>query len=787
MRKIAWNKDWRFLGQISGRMEPVTLPHDAMLREKRNEKEASGAGGAYFAGGFYVYEKTFTVPEEWKDKKVLLQFGGVYRNARVELNGICIAECSYGYLPFWADLSHDLRIGERNLLRVTADNTQTPNSRWYSGAGIYRPVWLWIGERSYICPEGVKVTTLQTNPARIRVQVKTENREAEDEICAEILDGERIVASASGTDVCMEIENAELWSAEHPYLYRCRVSLKREEEVLDSIEQRFGIRSLSWSMEGFFVNGKETLLKGGCVHHDNGVLGACSYREAEIRKVRILKEAGFNALRSAHNPMGEELLEACDELGMYVMEEAWDMWYKTKTLYDYANDFPENYRHDIEAMVRRDYNHPSVIMYSIGNEITEPFEEKGNEMARELVKLFHQLDQSRPTTVGFNLVLTLMAARQKAQEQEEAHGESRDEKDINSTEFNNTVALIGKRLCQAAKLPEADEISSACLDTVDIAGYNYGQERYEMEQELHPNRVIVGSETYPQDLPGNWELVKKLPYVIGDFMWTAWDYIGETGIGAWSYHECGNGFVKPYPWLLGDTGAFDILGHATGEAALAETVFKEDEEVRLFVKPLNHPGTEPGRSAWRGTNSIESWSWMGCEGNPAEVEVYTNALEVELYVNGTYIGREKTEQKAAFFRTVYEPGTITAIAYSGNGQNMQKQLHSADGVRKIAIRPEKYAVTAGELLFAEICICGENGEVESNADDELTLQVVGGELLGFGSANPRTEESFLAGRYTTYYGCALAVIKAGEIGTVEITVAGKKYEEQRTSVKIKAE
>lgn len=787
MKKIAWNEDWCFTKQKSGKMELVTLPHDAMLREKRSKEEASGAGAAYFAGGFYTYEKAFNVPEEWKDKKILLQFGGVYRKAKVELNGKCVAECSYGYLPFWADLSHDLKVGEQNLIRVTADNTQTPNSRWYSGAGIYRPVWLWMGDKSHICPEGVRITTLQTDPARIRVQIETEDKKAEDEICVEILDGEGIAVSASGTDVCMEIENAKLWSAECPNLYQCRVSLKRDGEVLDSMEQRFGIRSLSWSVEGFFVNGKETLLKGGCVHHDNGVLGACSYREAELRKVRILKEAGFNALRSAHNPMGEELLEACDELGMYVMDEAWDMWYKTKTAYDYANDFPASYRQDIETMTRRDYNHPSVVLYSIGNEITEPSEERGNELAKELVGVFHRMDESRPTTVGFNLVLTLMAAKQKAREQGEDSGESSEEKEISSAEFNNTVALLGKRLCQASNMPEADEISTPCLDAVDIAGYNYAQGRYEMDQKLHPNRVIVGSETYPQDLAENWELVKKLPYVIGDFMWTAWDYIGETGIGAWSYQECGNGFVKPYPWLLGDTGAFDILGDATGEAALAETVFKEGQEVRIFVKPVNHPGIEPAKGAWRGTNSIESWSWMGCEGNPAEVEVYTNAPEVELYVNGTCIGREKTVQEtaSALFHTAYEPGTITAIACDGAVQKGQKQLHSAEGARRITIRPEKNTVAAGELLFVKISICGQNGEIESNADDELTLQVEGGELLGFGSANPRTEESFLTGRYTTYYGRALAVIRAGKTGKVTISATGKRYEEQSAEIPVK--
>ncbi len=779
MKCVSWNNGWVFTKKENGASHPVTLPHDAMLEEQRGQNESSGSGSAYFSGGSYIYEKKFTPKSD--DKAVILQFDGAYRKTVVYCNGEEITRCEYGYSPFFADLSGHIKTDTENVIRVEVDNSKTPNSRWYSGAGIYRPVWLWTGEKTHIKPEGIKVTTLNYSPAEIKVEVDAENLSPKDEIIVEIIYNGEAIAFAVGTEVTLKIDNAKLWSAENPYLYKCRAVIKRDGEIIDAAETEFGIRKIEWSNKGFFINGKETLLKGGCVHHDNGILGACSYKEAEFRKVKILKETGFNAIRSSHYPANPYLLEACDKLGMYVMDEAWDMWYKTKTEFDYALDFSDNYEKDIKAMTGRDYNHPSVVLYSIGNEVTEPSEEKGNILAKKLVEDFHKVDNTRPVTIGFNLVLALMSALG----QKSGGAESQPE-NISSTEFNKTVSQMGKHMCMAACRPEADKVSSPCLDCVDIAGYNYAQTRYEIDGELHPDRILVGSETYPQDIASNWELVKKLPYLIGDFMWTVWDYIGEAGIGAWSYGECCKEFNKPYPWLLADTGAFDITGEATGEVALAEAVFKENEDVRIFVKPVNLSGEEPGRSPWRGTNSIESWSWRGFEGKDAEIEIYTNAPEAELIINGKSLGKKTPENKVAIFNAKYEAGKIEARAYCYCKDNVKSvELNSANGELKLAVTPEKKKAEVGEVIFFDVSVRGENGVRDSANDTEITVEIENGTLLGFGSANPRTEESFLSGRYTSYYGKALGALRADKEGTVKIKAKSKEYGTDEKSIIVK--
>jgi beta-galactosidase len=317
------------------------------------------------------------------------------------------------------------------------------------------------------------------------------------------------------------------------------VRLAEDGEVLDEAETVFGIRQITWSTEGFFVNGKSIKLKGGCIHSDNGILGARCFDEAEWRRVRRLREFGFNAIRSAHNPLCRAALEACDALGMYVMDETWDMWDQHKTDYDYAGRFTENWRQDVRYMIAKDYNHPSVVLYSIGNEVTEPAKPEGVQLAADIIKEIKCFDTTRPVTGGINIMLILLASKGVT-----FNGGSVDGK-VSSTEFNEWVAGLGKKMLEAAASPDGDEASSPVLELLDIAGYNYAQSRYEKERELHPERIVVGSETFPQDLPGNWALVTKCPWVIGDFMWTAWDYIGEVGIGDWVSDEDCQGFGKP--------------------------------------------------------------------------------------------------------------------------------------------------------------------------------------------------------------------------------------------------
>lgn len=756
MRRVSFCDNWIMNGKS------VAVPHDAMIHEVRNGSNPSGSAQAYFPGGKYVYEKEFDAPVE---KHVLLQFEGVYKNSKVFINGKEAGGCDSGYFPFYV-CADEFLVKGKNTIRVECENVNQPDSRWYTGAGIYRPVWMWVGSENSILPEQVKVHTVSINPTTIHVYTGCEDA------CIEILDSDTVIAKAKGAEIDIVVPDGKLWSENNPYLYKCRVSNSE-----DSSEVSFGIRTITWDNKGFYVNGKSTLLKGGCIHHDNGILGAATWDESEYRRAKKLKEAGFNAIRSAHNPTSRAMLEACDKLGIYVMDETWDMWFHHKSKFDYAGSWRKNYLNDIKALVERDYNHPSVVMYSIGNEVSEPAKDEGVEKTKEMVAYLHELDGSRPVTGGFNLMIIANAKKGKGVYNEDggmANDNSKKMEGMNSTMFNFITNLVGTGMNKSANSKQADEATSPCLDALDMAGYNYASGRYPMEGKAHPDRLIYGSETFPQDIAKNWKMVKEYPYLIGDFMWTAWDYIGEVGLGAWAYTKDGTGFDKPYPWLLADTGVFDITGEPNGELFLAQAAWGTVDKPLIGIQPVNHPGVRPAKMAWRGTNAIASWSWDNCVGNKAIVEVYVNADYVELRLNDKSVGKKKVKDCKAEFKMKYMPGTLMAIAYDSSGKEISRnELVSATGKKSVSVVPEVKVAKANEVVYVNVAIVGENGIVESNADRELSVSVTGGELLGFGSANPRTEERFDTGKYRTYYGKALAVIRVGESGTALVKVTDK--------------
>lgn len=758
MKKVLWNHDWYF-SKVGGHRQAVTLPHDAMIHEIRVPGHASGSAQAFFPGGKYVYEKTFRKPTE---EHVIFQFEGVYKNAVISINGKEAGGCSYGYRPFLVCADAYLVDGE-NTITVVCENVDQPDSRWYTGAGIYRPVWMWTGPKSSIEPSAVKIQTVSIDPAKVHIMT-----ECDGEPVVQILDGETVMAEGKGHDVVLTVPDAVLWSEDSPKLYRCRVEAEGDVAV-----STFGIRTIRWDNKGFYINGKSTLLRGGCVHHDNGILGAATVDEADYRRAKKLKEAGFNAIRSAHNPISRAMLEACDELGLYVMDESWDMWFHHKNKHDYASQWRKNYLDDLRAMVDMDFNHPSVIMYSIGNEVSEPAKDEGVEKTKEMVEFLHQADPTRPVTGGFNLMIIANAKKGKGIYNEEG-GMNSDSSDkmsgMNSTMFNMITNMVGSGMNKSANGKAADKATTPCLDALDMAGYNYASGRYPLEGKAHPNRLIFGSETFPMDIAKNWPMVKQYPYLIGDFMWTAWDYIGEVGLGAWAYTKDGTGFNKPYPWLLADTGAMDILGNPNGEMFLAQAAWGVLKAPAIGVQPVNHPGQRPAKMAWRGTNALASWAWQGCEGNKAVVEVYTDAAAVELLLNGKSLGKKKVKACRVIYKTKYAPGKLEAVAYDASGREISRsQLISATGKTSISMVPETQKAKPGDVVYVDISIVGENGVVESNADRKLTVRVAGGELLGFGSADPRTEERFDEGSYTTYYGKALAAVRVGNNTIVTVT------------------
>ena len=408
MKAIYFNQGWTYRHlEEQGPGTPVTLPHDAMLYEQRDENFAGGINTGWYDGRDYLYEKKFTPSQEEAGKCLILEFEGVYHNAEVLLNGEKLAFRPYGYTNFYVDVTGKVKADAENVLQVIARNSDQPNSRWYSGAGIYRPVTLWTGDEKHIALNGVRIRTLSVQPAQIAVTVRTS---LPGFFTVDILDGDKKVASL--TDVSQEngeaelphgevkfsLPQAELWNPDHPRLYTCRVSFSG-----DTAEESFGIRSLTWGENGLQINEERVIIQGACIHHDNGILGACCYPEAVERKVRLLMDTGYNAIRSAHNPCSKALLEVCDRLGMLVMDEYIDHWYIHKTQYDYVQYFNDWWRQDLKDMVEKDYNHPCVILYSTGNEVSETAQEKGIQLTRELTEYLHSLDDTRPVTCGVNI------------------------------------------------------------------------------------------------------------------------------------------------------------------------------------------------------------------------------------------------------------------------------------------------------------------------------------------------------------------------------------------------
>ncbi len=785
MQRLSFNTDWTVTDE-TGVSKQVTLPHDAMFERVRSRDAKAGDAQGFYPGGAYVYEKTFEAPAEWENQTILFQFEGVYQDAKVYFNGVqAEGPRPYGYIPFFVSADGKLDYGKTNTIRVECDNMNQPASRWYSGAGIYRPVWLWVGGKDALCPEGIRCTTKSTLPPTLEVAVQSvgEADALEVAICEKgtdtvLVSGEAAVEGGCGV-MTLVTPAAKLWSADEPNLYDVCVTLKKGGEAVDCAVERTGFRQIAYnSAQGLLINGKSVLLKGGCIHHDNGVLGAKTFAEAEARRVRILKEAGFNAIRMAHNPASAALIAACDEMGMYLMDEAWDMWYQHKNPGDYATFWEDNYLGDLKAMVDRGYNHPSIILWSIGNEVSEPAHEKGIEKTKEMTAYLHEIDGTRPVTGGFNLMIISQAAKGKGLYDEGGAAQADKTKDMgmNSTMYNMMVSMVGSGMTKAANSSKVDKVCSPSLDALDIAGYNYASGRYPMEGKLHPNRVIFGSETFPQDIAKNWDMVKKFPYVVGDFMWTAWDYLGENGIGAWTYEKDGGAFAKPYPWKTADAGAFNLIGDGDAQVALAQAAWDVTDVPFVGVQPVNHPETKVRKAAWRGTNAMASWAWRGCDGNKAILEVYSNAASCEVTVNGKSLGKKKLKGCKATYKTRYAAGTLTVTAYDASGNvTKTRTLVSAEGALSLVPAPEKATVSAGELIFIPVSICGENGVLESNADAKVSVTVEGGELLGFGSGNPRGEENYLDGAYTTWYGRALAVVKAGEGKSVKVTFAAKGF------------
>lgn len=758
---LDFNQDWTVKKSDEGSVH-VTLPHDAMRTEKRYASCRNGVQSGYFPGGKYTYDKHFTIDKNDIGKFITLLFEGVYRNATVLINGKEAAFHSYGYTEFTVDISSFVRVGE-NVVTVIADNSLVPNCRWYSGSGIYRPVFLSIQDKVHITD--VTIKTHSYAPAIIEVAAFASEQVP---LTVEIHDGQQLVAQ--GAIGRFEIPNAKLWSAETPHLYFCTVSCGNDSQTV-----RFGIRKLDWSAKtGLLVNGQETLLRGGCIHHDNGVLGACSFSDAEYRRVKILKEQGFNALRMAHNPASRAMLDACDELGMYVMDEAFDGWYIPKDYHDYSRQFFDGYKSDLSSMVKKDMNHPSVILYSVGNEVSETVEKKGVALSAEMRDYIKSLDDTRPVTCGVNVLLNVYASlgigvyrdKGKYTPVPLPEKDSYKEKKSGSAFFNAMASKLGRLMFFMSKGRLAEKIVSNFAPSVNIVGLNYASSRYDTDLRKYPERMMLGAETMVADLPYNWERVKKYKALIGDFVWAAWDYLGEACIGDWTYHS-----YKGLPLLAGQ-GMIDITGKPLASMAFMQTVWGFRKEPFIAVSPLNHASERPSTGAWQFTNAIDSWTWHGYEGKTATVEVYADAYAVRLELNGKPVGTKELKEYRTKFKVKYVSGTLIAVALDESGKEISRfSLKTAGKKMMLMVKDEP---TSGDLHFIPIEFTDEKGNLLPYVEQPVTVKVEGAKLLGLGSALCKTDDRYDSDIFTSYRGRLLAVVQATETRKAKIIVSSDR-------------
>ncbi len=800
MKQTDFNKNWMVKAGIETILESVLggsgekpavvdLPHDALISRPRYAECKSGPGMAFFEGTDLTYIKKFRVEEAERDTVHYINFDGIYMDATVIVNNRTAFRHAYGYSPFTVRLDEFLDYGAENEIRVLVRGQAMPNARWYPGLGIYRNVRFLTGPLLHLKPDGIRVTTLDCDEALGSVRVETEVcnayhrpfrgevrfvlKDAAGKAVAE--DRNRFYISANETvtlSTRLDVDQPALWDAEHPNLYTCEVKLADGENAGDEGEVTFGIRTVrADSRRGLRINGKETKLRGGCIHHDNALIGAVSVADAEMRKIALLKSGGFNAVRTAHNPPSRELLDACDRLGMYVMDEFTDIWTDSKAAYDFGKSFEAEWEQDVEDVVRRDYNHPSVIMWSVGNEIPETGDVVSDRWGRKLIEKFRSLDRSRLVTNGINVMVSVMGnlAEQLAKMAGGGTGGG-----INDMMFAGNDKEGGADLGSFMALgtsPWVMEQSQEAADMLDVVGYNYTADMYEIQHGMHPSRVFFGSETNAPAIDRNWEIVTRNPYVIGDFCWTGWDYLGEVGGGRLCLPEEHNGkFMADYPWICAYQAPFNLIGDRRPMSFWQETVWTgRGHQPYISVHNPARYGRKFVSNPYAWTDSLPTWSWAGCEGMATAVEIYADADEVELIVNGASLGRKPVgddfRKFYCRFETPYAPGTLEAVTYVDGKEAGRQSLATAGPGTVLRLSADKTELRAGsnDLCHILVTLCDEAGTPDLLSGKKVTAKAEGAVLAGMGSGDPMTEESYQDSTHRFFDGKVLAVIKAGDV------------------------
>ena len=725
-----FDSNWQFTR--NGKTITVDLPHDWDIYDAPDPATgATGTGGGWFQGGKGEYLKKFATP---KGELTKLHFEGVYQKAEVFVNGQKAGQHAYGYTPFTIDITPYLFKDKRlNEVIVKVDNSQQPNCRWYSGSGIYRHVWLQTMPALHIAENGVFVTTpdVSADQATVQVAVTVQNEAAtEQQATVDVEDQQQTITLKAGETKTVNfnytIQHPHLWSPDDPYLYSANVKLSTQHTPLST---KFGIRSFSFDAEkGFMLNGQKVLISGACVHHDDGVLGAMAFDDAEIRKVRQMKEAGFNLIRTSHNPTTRAFLDACDSLGMLVIGEAFDGWRTQKNPYDYSTLIDSCYREDIHAMVQRDRNHPSIISWSIGNEIIERKEIAVITTARKLKAAILECDKTRPVT---------------------------------------------EALC--AWDPDW-EIYDPHFEVLDIAGYNYMIFKHASDHQRDPRRVMWQTESLPRDAFKNWAYVNDYPYIVGDIVWTGLDYLGESGIGRYYYEgeRPGESYVEggQPDWHGAYCGDVDITGWRKPISHYREMLWSNKPSLYMAVKEPDGYRGKIFETSWSVWPTWESWNWKGWEGKPIDVEIYTKSPEVSLYLNDQLIGTKTVDRSTEFkavFSVPYEAGTLRAVA---GDQTVTLSTAGTPAALRLTADRKVLKADGQQLAFITVEVVDKDGRVCPDAAIPCEVGVNGqARLMAAASADLKDREPSTSQHFTTWKGRAMIVVRSNpQKGKAQVSV-----------------
>jgi beta-galactosidase len=818
--ELAADSNWKFLlGDPTGAearsfgdsgWRGVDLPHDWSIEGRTDKKNPTGSGGGFFPAGTGWYRKTFGAPAEWKGKRVGVEFDGVYRDATVYLNGHKLGTQPYGYTSFRYDLTPDLDFSQPNVLAVRVDNSAQPNSRWYSGSGIYRHVRVIVTDPIHVAHWGVFVTTARasSDAAKVTVRTRVANESGADAgvtVEAAILDrtgkpagsAQSALSAARGSEseTSQEIAIARpaLWSPDAPVLYSAVTRVRKNGKVLDEVVTPFGIRTLEWSAEkGLLLNGKSIKLAGGSVHHDNGPLGAMAFDRAEERRVQLLKSAGFNAVRTSHNPPSPAFLDACDRLGLLVLDEAFDTWKASKAKFDYGRNFDEWWQRDISAMVLRDRNHPSVIFWSIGNEIPEVLVERGPAIAKQLATQVRSLDSTRPITEAF-------------------------------------------------PTSTSGQFPDAVISNLDITGYNYNiATHYEDDHRRVPSRVMMTTESLPSHAFDEWRLAKDNPYILGEFVWTAMDYLGESGIGSWLYgtpeqaaqagkfsafmqnstmvdklflamangvdltaamsksdDKSGMGALAAlfpgYPWHAANCGDIDLTGNRKPQSYYRDILWNGGDRVYATVRLPEPEGKKTIAIMWALYPTIPSWTWPGQDGKDMQVEVYSGAEKVRLFLNDKLIGEKPTgraEEFKAMFTIPYSPGALKAVGVKGDRVVAESVLTTTGRPARLRLTADRTTVQADgqDLSFVTVEALDGDGRFQPNADQDLQFAISGpGVIAAVANGDGRDTDPYQGNQRRLFEGRALVVVRTSNSGgPIRLTASAQGLSDADVTIQAKA-